>query len=278
MLNCTDGRTTTAYSSKVTFENPQVLANSNTFQLQLLVPYVWDAQSTIQPKYPIVNVLFPVSGIEEYASTVEPACSTFTTDNYADPGQFSTNAAPADVNTYLQTWIAENSNLTFDTSTLGQILTKSLGNPSIGPDSIVKSVSYANNQFNYTIQFDLTAVVAGCETRGASVVTNSDGAVYQIPISYIEHTTNELYTQTTVYYEIAILLTGKSRIFQVNPYTDKSYYLYWFITTLIGFFALFVLFIMCNKCRSSNNCIYSNIQRTCISIRSYLSNKWLRSQ
>jgi hypothetical protein len=219
----TDGRTTTSYSSKVTFEDPQVLPNSNTFQVQLIVPYVWDTQATVQPKYPIVDVLFPVTGVESYVTSAVPACSTFTTDNYAEPEQFSTNASPTDVNAFLQQWIIDNSNLTFDTSAIGQVLTKSLGNPSIGASSIVKSVSYASNQFNYTIQMDLTAVVAGCASQGASVVNNADGAVYQIPISYIEHATNGLYTQTTVYYQIAILLTGQVTIAATATYKERAF-------------------------------------------------------
>lgn len=146
----TNTDTTTFFNSKVEFINPRVLDNSNTFQVFIVTPFEFDTSTTIQPKFPIVNILFPVNSVGSYATKDNRNCSSYNAASTVEPEQYFTNIGDATINSYLQQWVNANSNFNFDNSPNAQVLQKALGQPLIGNSSIIKRVEYDGVSLNYT--------------------------------------------------------------------------------------------------------------------------------
>jgi hypothetical protein len=203
--------------------NPTVLSNSNTFQVFVVTPFQFSANSTIHPKFPIIDILFPVNNLKAYATSDNLNCSSYNANNATQPGQFFTNVEAETINAYLQQWIEANGNLDFDTTENALVLKKTLGHPVIGSNSIIKQVSYDGQNLNYTVQFDLTTAVAACSDQGAQSTLSQDGIQYQIPLSYIEQGVNDRFSQVVMHYEIAIDLSGKANIGSTAAYHRRAY-------------------------------------------------------
>lgn len=199
------------YSSTVFFENPRVLANSLTFEVDVRVPFVYSSQTSVSPSWPIIQILSDASErLQEYSSENSPTCSTYQFGTGAMPGQFATNAPLSTINSYLVQFVGSNNNLNFDNSNEGEVLKRSLGLPRIGNGTLVRSVSYNGAEFRYVISVDLNKAQTDCGARRGITrsAVNNEASTFVIPISYVEHRQGNGYTQALTTYNIQILTSG----------------------------------------------------------------------
>jgi hypothetical protein len=200
------------YSSTVFFENPQVLPNSLTFEVDVVVPFVYSSQTSVTPSWPIIQILSDASErIAEYSTEISPNCSTYQFGDGLSPGQFASNTPLATINSYLVQFVSSNNNLNFDTSNQGEVLKRSLGLPRIQPNSLVRSVSYDGARFRYKLSVDLNLAQAQCGARrGVSrSALSQDVSSFVLPISYVEHRQGNAYTQALTTYNVQILTSGE---------------------------------------------------------------------
>lgn len=225
----------TEYSTKVTFENPTVLANSNTFELDVVVPFVYTDATSVHPAWPVIMFLQPMAFNfgQITKSNDSPQCSTYSPAlNPTSPGQFSSTVPATSVNAYLQQLVSSTQTLNFDNRTaVGQVLELSLGHARIGGNNtIVRAVTYDGANLRYKISVDLTNAVRLCGDgadsnvdRGLRVEQTTNGNRYTVPVSYIEQRPNEFFTQASSLITIDITLTGTVSISATAQYHRKYF-------------------------------------------------------
>lgn len=208
-------------STRVEFLNPRVADGSNTFTVDVVVPFVYSEDTKARPSWPQIAVLPSVStGLQQfYELDDSPQCTTFQSANYGYPSQFASSVQPQVINDYLKQLTASTGSLAFDQTTNGQVLALALGYPNVGPNSIAKRVAYDGAKFNYTVSFDLTAVVAACSSaRGGSEQTTSNGKRYVIPLAYLEASVFGLFSEVQTTFTIDVSLSGQVSIAATSTY------------------------------------------------------------
>lgn len=205
------------------FGTPEILPNSQIFKVDVIVPFNWNEFSPLKPKYPIVSVLYPTENLDTFATIVKPECSTYTTESFVQPAAYTTTVDPTTVDAYLQTAITNNQ-LTWDKSNpIGDALSKYFGYTApVTATSLVQNISYDGTNLIFTIVKDLVEIANNCANSGAQFSEQLNGRQYVVPISYIEHTTNNLFVQSTKYFNIVITNTGEISIGTSSTYHQSA--------------------------------------------------------
>lgn len=213
---------TSIVTAHIQFLNESFNTETQTFTVRAVVPFEYTTSVPTDPHFPIFQVLFSVEDPSSYSSSSLPSCSSFV-DGTADPVPFSTTVDPAAANTFLSQWVVSHQNLDFDSSELGLVLRQSLGRVAIGPDQIVKSVTYDGTHLHFNITVDLYNITAACGTRGVVATQLSQGLQYTIPISLVQHSKNDAYAQVTQTYFVTVPTSGSAAIGSSTSYGTEAF-------------------------------------------------------
>ncbi len=209
-------------NAQVRFVNPSFDVENQQFSVQGITPFVYTEQTPTHPEFPIFLILFAASDPGFYASQANAQCSTFQ-QTQLRPFSFTTTANPAAVQTYFTQTVNANHTLDFDGSPFGALLNNVFGRPLISKNAIVKSVSYANGNLVYNLSISALNATNFCNQQGAQAVDDDNGRVYTLPISYIQHTVNDLHVQVVQTYKITVPLRGTVVIGAQTTYGTAAY-------------------------------------------------------
>lgn len=209
-------------NAQVRFINPTFQTENQQFNVQAVTPFVYTQQTPTRPEFPIFAVLFAASDPRFYASQPNAQCSTFQQSQF-QPNSFTTTANPSVVQQYFTDFVNTNFTLDFDDSPLGTLLNNVFGKPLINKNSIVKSVQYASGNLIFNLTVSMLNATSFCNQQGASAVDDANGRVYTLPLSYIEHSTNDLYVQVVQTYKITVPLTGVVTVGAQTTYGTGAY-------------------------------------------------------
>lgn len=206
------------------FINPVVDINNQTLSLQVVVPFVYTDTTPTDPKFPDIQILFPATDFSIYGTEDIPACSSYKKAGAFTPAPFTTTQNDTAVNNFIIQSIAQNHDFTFNQSNpLGVIANKSLGEHLVGPDQRVKSVEYNGTHFFWNVSLDLVETVAKCAQRGATYVNQAGARVYTIPVSYMEHNSDDVFNQLTETFTITMPTTGVATIGSQSSYGFQAF-------------------------------------------------------
>jgi len=210
-------------NTQVQFINATVDTEDQLLSVFAVIPFKYTNEVPIQPEHPIFQILFPVNDISSWNQQSNLECSSFD-PTAPNPQPFTTTVNVTETQQALIDSIKINKNFDFDLSTpIGQTLSKSLGHPIIQHNSITNSVSYDGSNFIFELKILLLNATSSCSIRGAQFTDDANGRIYTIPISYIQHSTNNLFSQVVQTYRISIPLTGVAIIGGSSTYGMTAY-------------------------------------------------------
>ncbi len=228
--NTLDNSTTINYAQKVTYTNPTVVTNTQRLRVTINVPFGVSSRPSMpwpqSPSWPQILILKPVDRVANYITGMSSNCSM--RPQMTGPPVYAANSSttPVQLLTSILKWVTTNKNLTFNASDPLGVLSKPVyGDPYIKSSALVTQVamSFDSNFLVYTLDYDLPSLVAYCGSYGASVSIGATSKTYTIPVSFVEWSPQDVYTQFIQYLYVTIQNAGGFSIVSSSTFLQQAY-------------------------------------------------------